>query len=314
MLACVISVESKFSVTSQIRLIFMVSLSLKTLFVGNCTLDHVFVLPRFPREDDELRALDYEQTIGGNVVNSAFILQQLGFNVDLMCSLARDDAAGKIRMELGLAHIDHHLCQTFAAGSTPVSTIWLSQPHGRRTIAHYRDLEELSLQHLRQVDYACYEWIHFEGRNIENLRKLLPALYSTGLSISLEIEKPRERIEELVPYVNTIIISSHYLKAKAAGAEEVMREFRLMNPQLNMVCTLGSKGLVALNSSDEIITIKAQPVHDPVDTLGAGDCFVAGLVSYLAQHYTFEQALAFANKLAARKIQVKGLRLEEFPV
>jgi ketohexokinase len=314
MSACPISVESKSLVTSKIRVIFMHPSPSGILLVGNCILDYVSVVPRFPQEDDEIRALYSYQTMGGNAANSALILQQLGHRVDLMCSLAQDEAADQIRSQLEHAHVNYHLCQTFASGSTPASTVWLSRQNASRTIVHHRGLEELSLRHLQQVDWSIFEWIHFEGRNIETLSKLLPEVHAKGAMISLEIEKPRKGIEELVPYANTIVISSHYLKAKAFGAEEVMRKFRSMNPQANMVCTLGSKGLQGLNCADELITIKAVPVDHPVDTLGAGDCFIAGLVSCLVQQYNFEQAMLFATKLAATKIQVKGLTAGEFPV
>lgn len=69
-----------------------------------------------------------------------------------------------------------------------------------------------------------------------------------------------------------------------------------------------------MNSNNEIITLDAVPVDQVIDTLGAGDSFIAGLVSRLSQQHKFETALKFANKLAARKIQFQGIRFEVIPV
>lgn len=314
MLACVISVESNSPVSSKNRIIFVVKTSLKILLVGNCIQDHVFTLPRFPPEDDEMRAQHRSLVLGGNACNSAQVLQQLGHEVHLMCSLAQDAAADWIRQQLVKARIAIDLCQTFTSGSTPVSSIWLNQQNGSRTIVHHRDLPELTLQHLQQINPADFDWIHFEGRNIETLSKFLPSLQASGVPMSLEIEKQRTDIQRLAPFVDTIVISSQYLKQRNISAPEAMQELKLLNPGSNLVCTLGSNGLVALKSNDELISIKTETVQQAVDTLAAGDCFIAGLISRLCQQQTFETALQFANKLAARKIQFRGLIFEEIPV
>lgn len=285
----------------------------KILLVGNCILDQVYTLPRFPQEDDEIRALSETRVLGGNACNSAQVLQQLGHEVHLMCSLAGDTTARWIRQQLADLKINTDLCQAFTDGATPVSSIWLNEQNGSRTIVHYRDLPELQLPQLQQLNPEDYHWIHFEGRNIQTLTKFLPTLQHSGVSVSLEIEKQRTGIEQLIPFVDTVIISSHYLRQRKLSAIEVIEELKPLNSACQLVCTLGPSGVVAKNSNDEIIRLKAEPLVQQVDTLGAGDCFIAGLVSHLCQQQSFETALQFANTLAAHKIQHKGLKLEVLP-
>lgn len=283
----------------------------RILLVGNCIQDQVFTLPRYPQEDDEIRALDTSLVLGGNACNSAQVLRQLGHAVNLMCSLADDDTADRIRKQLAKVEIATNLCLIYPGYSTPVSSIWLNQQNASRTIVHHRDLPELTYQHLLRINPEDFHWIHFEGRNIQALIDLLPGLQQSGVPMSLEIEKQRVDIEQLVPYFNTIIISSHYLKDRNISPQQTLNDLKQLNPKCNLVCTLGDRGLLAMNSEDKIITIDAEPVQRAADTRGAGDCFIAGLISALLQQYSFEAALDLANKLAARKIQFKGLKFEE---
>lgn len=284
----------------------------KVLLVGNCVLDQVYRLPNFPAENEEIRAVESFQELGGNACNSGQILRQLGHEVQLMSALAQDVYSNDIRLLLKHAHINYRLCEFYASGSTPVSTIWLNQQNASRTIVHYRDLAELSLQQLRQIRAKAFDWIHFEGRNIDNLKTVLPEIAGQGTSISLEIEKAREGIEQLIPFADTVVISSHYLKQKNLSPVDALAEFKILNPEVNMVCTLGEKGLIAQYPGSNIIKIRAESIPCPVDTRGAGDCFIAALVSHLVQHYDFETALRFASKLAARKIEVQGMKVGAF--
>jgi ribokinase len=61
---------------------------------------------------------------------------------------------------------------------------------------------------------------------------------------------------------------------------------------------------VALNS-DGVITIPARVVQ-PVDTTGAGDCFVGALAAQIAAGATIRGALAYANIAASLCVQRLG--------
>ena len=56
--------------------------------------------------------------------------------------------------------------------------------------------------------------------------------------------------------------------------------------------------------------MEAEPIKQIVDTNGAGDCFIAGLISSLAAGDGFATALEFARRLAANKIQHEGMMID----
>mgnify|MGYP006148589379 CR=1 FL=1 len=66
----------------------------------------------------------------------------------------------------------------------------------------------------------------------------------------------------------------------------------------NVIITLGSKGVYFLNSNEEYLIKALNLKSEVVDTTGAGDAFNGSFSFALANNYTYENALIFANKVA----------------
>ncbi len=279
----------------------------KILLVGNCVVDQIWALDRFPQQDEEVRVLSKTKVAGGNVSNTAQILASLGDDVEIVSSLAEDSTAKWMLQELSNKGISTSHCTQHSGYSTPESSIWLNSQNGSRTIVHHRDLPELSLQELMDIPVQQFQWLHFEGRNIDTIKSYLLNRAIVNQNISLEIEKPREGIEDLLPYVNIVIVSQAYLKSKKLNAQQCIKSFTAINPDINIVCTQGSSGVTAKDQMG-IIRLQAVKVNNVVDTVGAGDCFIGALIHRLNKNDDFESALVFANQLAAKKIQFKGMK------
>lgn len=273
------------------------------LVVGNCIIDQVMHLQSYPQQDEETRAIAKTQQMGGNACNSAQVLVEQGYKVHLMGSFAHDDESDWLKKQLSEVGISTELCKRYPEYSTPTSSVWLNRQSGTRTIVHYRDLPELTLSDLKDITLDNYRWIHFEGRNIDVLKSFLLGLSDNTVPVSLEIEKPRDGIEQLLPLADTVIVSSHYLREKELSAIECLHQFKQHNAKLKIVCTLGAEGLMAMDQHGTVIEMAAIPVERVLNSNGAGDCFIAGLISEQLRQDDFRAALAFANRLAAEKIQ-----------
>ncbi len=90
-------------------------------------------------------------------------------------------------------------------------------------------------------------------------------------------ERPWDYIAELAPLADIAIASLP--ESDADRAEELAREIRALGPGLVAV-TRGAAGAVLL--TDELVTSVAGP-GDIVDTLGAGDAFIARLLTGLVR-------------------------------
>ena len=276
----------------------------KVLAVGIATLDIINEVDGYPREDTEVRALAQHIRRGGNATNTLVVLAQLGHACAWAGTLADDAQARIIRDELAHYHIDMTACQEIAGGTTPTSYVTLNRHNGSRTIVHYRDLPEYPFERFRQIPQADFQWLHLEGRNLEESEKILRYVASSRIkiAISLEIEKPRPAIERLFPLSPLLLISRHYAQARGyADARETLQQLRQLAPQADLLCTWGEQGAWLAPASGGLLHRPAETAEKAVDTLGAGDTFNAGIIHARSQGLDWSASLDFASRLAAYK-------------
>ncbi len=196
-------------------------------------------------------------------------------------------------------------------------------------------------------------WFHFEGRlppiALECIRWLRAHSSFAGtqlrLTISVEVEKAgREGLQELALEADVVFYSRSWAEAAGySGAEDCLRDQANLldvgrgekSEELRgrvLICTWGAQGACAVTLSDSpsaptAVSGPQDPfVHSPaytypdqpiVDTTGAGDTFIAGVLYGMicrvgaplsSRSWTLEETLAFANGLAGRKILQAGFR------
>ncbi|MEA3406177.1 MAG: PfkB family carbohydrate kinase [Pseudomonadota bacterium] len=282
----------------------------KVLGIGNAVLDIVLKVPHALHDDEELRASQRHIQVGGNVSNSLYILSQLGHQASLCTTTGGDAEAKQLLTGLKERQVNTEHVQRFIKGRTPTSYVSLNAENGHRAIVHYRDLPELSFDHFAKIEIEEYDWLHFEGRNIENLKGMLniAKTFLTHQPISLEVEKPREGIEDLLPQANLIFFSHHYASAKGfKDGEALLIEMQSQLPSSNLICTWGDKGAWLYPANGQIQHVPAEAVSPIVDTLGAGDTFNAAVIHHLISGQSLLEAVQQASQLAARKCMKHGL-------
>ncbi len=280
------------------------------LNVGIAVLDIVNTVADYPEEDAELRAVAQTLRCGGNAANTARVLAGLGHRVDFAGTLADEPDARHIEAQLRRAGVNTRYSQWHAGGKSPTSYITLNRQNGSRTIVHYRDLPEYGFEAFADIPLEPFDWLHFEGRNIEQTRRMLELARSCRVdqTLSVEIEKDREGIETLFPLADILLFSRAF--AKARGFEDAAQLFAWVHPQAPealLVCAWGEAGAWAWDREAHSLHSPAFPPKRIVDTLGAGDTFNAGMIDALCSGKTLEEALEAACRLAGRKIAQEGL-------
>lgn len=281
----------------------------KVLGIGNVVLDVVLTVNHTPKEDEEIRALNRKIQVGGNVANTLYVLNQLEHQTAIIATVGGDQEAKQILNGLKSHHINTEHLQRFIQGRTPTSYITLEPQNGHRTIVHYRNLPELSFEHFAKIEIEAYDWLHFEARNIDNLKGMLniAKTFLTHQPISLEVEKAREGLETLLPQANIIFFSHHYAKQNGYdSAEALLNKMKKQLPQATLICTWGTEGVWYCAPDKEIQHQSAQKIPQAVDTLGAGDTFNAGVIDALLNRNSLDQAIEKGIALAARKCQQYG--------
>lgn len=276
------------------------------LAIGIATLDVINTVESYPNEDSEVRALKQHQTRGGNATNTLTVLSQLGHDCHWAGVLIDEPDSQIILSELAHYHIDTSACRQLATGKMPTSYITVSQQTGSRSIVHHRDCPEYSFQDFQEINLKEFDWIHFEGRNIDDTYLMLEhlATHHPDLPYSLEIEKPRLNIEALFKFPSILMFSQHY--ANANGFYDAISLLQSLPPHTTASCTSGQQGAWAINGRGKILHSEASHPPQVIDTLGAGDTFNAGLIHSLLNNRSLQIALSNACQLAGHKCGQRG--------
>ena len=279
------------------------------LGIGNATLDIIHAVDGYPEENDEIRCSARTVSRGGNAANSLVVLNQLGHACRWAGVLANTAEGRFVRDDLESNGIDTTACRLLDSGSMPVSTILLNSANGSRTIVHYRDLPEYSATEFESLDLNSCDWLHFEGRNVEQLEQMLRSSNRRFPSIprSLEIEKPRPGVETLFELAHVLLFSRDYARQQGHDEpEELLRYVRGCCPQADLYCTWGEQGAVALDRLGRTIRQPAMVPHRVVDTLGAGDTFNAAVIDGYLAGLDSASRLRQACSLAGKKCSQTG--------
>jgi ketohexokinase len=279
------------------------------LGIGNATLDIIHAVDAYPHENAEIRCSNRASRRGGNTANLLVVLAQYGH----ACSFAgvlTDDSDGRlVSADLVSNGVDISPCRTCTSGSMPVSSVLLSTATGSRTIVHYRDLPEFSAAEFAALDLQTFDWLHFEGRNITALQDMLCRSREQFPAIprSLEVEKPRDGIEDLFGLADVLLFSRDY--ARHCGyrqAEGLLQAIHADYPAAVACCTRGEDGAVAIDHQGRVFRHPAVAPGHVIDTLGAGDTFNAAIINGSLAGLDTPAILEQACMLAGRKCAQAG--------
>jgi ketohexokinase len=278
--------------------------------IGTAALDIINTVDGYPQEDGEVRAIRQRICRGGNAANTLVVLSQLGHACAWAGVLADGPDGARILDDLARYRIDTRACRIEPRGKVPTSYIIVNQRNGSRTIVHYRELREFSYEDFRALDLSAYDWLHFEGRNVQDTERMLRRVKSeqTTIRVSLELEKPRERIERLLPYADLLLVSRAYASHQGFVEPRAFLEYmRERAPEAEMACAWGEEGGWGLDRDGSAYFSPAWSPARVVDTLGAGDTFNAGVIDARVRGESLQAALSAGCRLAGRKCGQEGL-------
>ncbi len=149
------------------------------------------------------------------------MLSQTGSKCKLFTSIANDFTLPVVQGRLQEQKIDSSLCPIRNNQFLPVSSAVVSLETGSRTITHApNDLQEpIFEEFLDLIDLKQFRWIHFEGRNYVEVRKMIDFVReirgdSSYPEISVEIEKTKPNIETLIAGADYIFLSKEFSKTR----------------------------------------------------------------------------------------------------
>ncbi|EDU50083.1 ketohexokinase [Pyrenophora tritici-repentis Pt-1C-BFP] len=311
--------------------------------VGAVYIDTILTVPHFPIEDEKLRARGLSRRRGGNTANSLEVLSQLQ-NQDPTITTKTSGAAA---LHLLAVLPDEHsasakfICESIPGVNTAgvslfrhgyeeaaSSYIIQSQETRSRTIVSINQLPEMKFEEFKQrieafaLPLSAEEkvWVHFEGRIPEVTYPCAEFLRDalTRFRISVECEKPeRKDIAKVARFADVVFYSKLWAEKNGFGDAKTFLEAQREGTKEGAIlcCTWGSGGATALQkgAQETWANVKAWHVSGEeqaqvVDTIGAGDTFIAGILFSVNNHdeWDLQKKLEFANELAGRKVLQEG--------
>ncbi len=280
------------------------------LAVGIAALDIINTVAHYPGEDEEVRAVSQRVSRGGNAANTAALLAAAGHRCELATVLALEPDGRRIEEDLVSRGVGTQYCERRAAGKAPTSYITIAADRGTRAIVHYRDLPEYSAEAFTEIPVESFDWLHFEGRNVEQTLPMLEQVQARRVDqpISLEVEKERPAIDTLLPWADILLFSKPFCQGRGyTQPSAFLQAMAELAPGTIRFVTWGEQGAYAMDRQGTLMHCPAFESPRVVDTVGAGDTFNAGVIDAMASGRDLREALRRGCQLAGRKVGQLGL-------
>lgn len=231
-------------------------------------------------------------TTGGIVSNSGIAMARLGMRVAAFTYVGNDEWAEVIRHRYKVEGVDTSALLTHPTGATSTTAV-LIDPSGERTFVHCvgapRMLDKQAL--LGQLDLFAQSRVMLIGyyplmtRLQNDLPEVFAAIRETGCLTAMDAAADggtMEPLAKILPHLDFYLPSESEAQHQTGLHEPraIIAAYREAGAKGWLGIKLGSKGALISPQPGEFIDVSAVKAPGPViDTTGAGDCFLGGVLT-----------------------------------
>jgi sulfofructose kinase len=276
--------------------------------MGLNAVDHICLVPRFPKYEEKLRMLDFRKSPGGQVASALTACARWGLRAKYIGKVGGDDFGAFSLASLKEAGIDTSEVAVVEGVMNQFAFILVDASTGERTIIWTRD-EALGMKP-DQVPLAAARsgrFLLLDGHDSEAAARAAREAAKAGVEVVVDAETVKAGTLDLIEAATYVVCSSEFPELFTGDKrhEEALRKIRAHGPAC-VVATLGKNGAVALTDRG-IIRSRGYKVAC-VDSTGAGDVFHGAFIYGLAKGWDLEAVLDFSNAAAALNCTAIGAR------
>ena len=284
---------------------------IKTISVGHASYELYIQVDDFIKENDYLRFVNKIGCGGGTASNVAYHLAKWGISSTFAGTLGNDMYGNRIIKELQSVGVDTRYVETTYDKDTTVSTVIVNQKNGSSTLLNIAD----EYVKLKKFDYDFQpDYIFVDGHDSYAAKSTIER-FPNAKTICSATRNSQEVIEtaKLCEYMicnSTFAQSITGIKIDFNNTNTLVELYDNLRKKFDhqkVVVTIGDHG--ALYSMDNQIKVSPALKVAVKDSTGAKDIFDGAFTYAIAQNYSLEQAVRFANITAGLSLGAVGTRL-----
>lgn len=278
---------------------------MKILNFGSINIDNVYHVDDFVKPGETKKSLSFQVFPGGKGLNQSVALARAGAAVYHAGKIGTD---GQWLADLmKTSGVDTTLVEK-AKCDTGKAIIQVSDTGQNAIILYEGANQEMDRKYIERVlDQFCAGDILVLQNEINLVPEMIELARQRGLKIALNPSPANEVIHQCdlskIQWLLLNEVEGEWMTGKKEP-EEICRELLKAYPNMEVVLTLGSQG-VLYQSAEKKCFQKAFKV-DAVDTTGAGDTFTGYFLRCVSEGETPEKALRLASKAASIAVSRAG--------
>ena len=279
----------------------------KVVVIGSANADLIVGVPRRPGGGETLSGSELATAPGGKGANQATALGLLGADVAFVGCVGTDGHGEVLRASLAGAGVD-----VTGLGAVPTATsvaLIVVTPDGENSII----VTDGANREVTPAFLAAHEGA-WAGAAVVVMQLEVPLAAVTfmageclrrGIRFVLNLAPAAAVPDEVLRACDPLVVNESEAALLLGGGvgTDVARDLLALGPR-SVVVTLGARGAVAADADGEV-AVPAEPV-EVVDTTGAGDAFVGGLVKELAAGGSLADGLRTGVRSASVAVQERG--------
>lgn len=276
--------------------------------MGLNAVDHICVVPRFPRYQEKLRMDDFKRTVGGQVASALVACSRWELKTKYIGKIGGDEMGDFSYSGLAQEGIDMTDVRRVDGAPNQFAFILVDALTGERTIIWRRDErlemlpDEVPLDAIRRGRFLL-----LDGHDARAAATAAVEARKAGVTVVVDAETVKPGTHDLIGASDFVVCSQEFPNA-FTGEEDLERalgKIRDAGPAC-VVSTLGRDGALAV--SDAGLTRSRGYKVDCVDSTGAGDVFHGAFIYGLSMGWAIDRILNFSNAAAAMNCTVIGAR------
>lgn len=284
--------------------------------LGSVNIDLTFQLKLLPSTGETVLTPKFTEAIGGKGANQAVAAKRDGAETTFIGCIGEDEFGARAKAALQAEGINVELLAPVAA-KTGLASIWIDAT-GQNMIAVASGANALVTSDILPSAIVTSKTIVVLQMEIppQETEAAISRARQANAKILLNLAPALPLSVEALNQVDILVLNEHeaatlcgQMSIKATAAEDSVRALAA-ELDATVITTLGSAGALAMHEG-AIYRAKSLPVT-PVDTTGAGDCFVGVLAAGIDAGLSFGEALSRATAAGSLACTIIGT-MPSFP-